>query len=80
MVSSRDQWTNRWFRNSNQLMELMFAALTDPRNSKGINWLLRIWRQIDKTPLMILGKTPCEENASYAHQTAEKNLLPETRG
>ena len=61
-------------------MELMFAALTNPRNSKGINWLLWIWRQIDKTPLMVLGKTPCEEDASYAHQTAGKNLLPETRG
>ena len=44
VVPSKDQWTNRRFRNSNQLMELMFAALADPRNSKGINWLLRIWR------------------------------------
>ena len=42
MVPSRDQRTNRRFRNSNQLMELMFAALANPRNSKGINWLLRI--------------------------------------
>ena len=80
MVPSVDQWTNRRFRNSNQLMELMFAALANPRNSKGINWLLRIWRQIDKTLLMVLGKTPCEEDVSYAHQTAGKNLLPETRG
>ena len=80
MVPSRDQWTNRWFRNSNQLMELMFAALANPRNSKGINWLLQIWRQIDKTLLMVLGRTPCKEDASYAHQAAEKNLLPETRG
>ena len=83
VVPSRDQWTNRWFRNLNQLMELVFAALADPRNSKGINWLLRIWRQTDKMPLMVLGKTPCEpqkEDASYAHQTVEKNLLPEMRG
>jgi hypothetical protein len=32
---------------------------------------------------MVLGKTPCEpqeEGASYAHQTEEKNLLPEMRG
>ena len=77
------QWINRQFRNSNQLMELMFAALANPRNSKGINWLLRIWRQIDKTMLMVLGKTPCEpqeEGAWYTHQTMEKNLLPGTRG
>ena len=83
VMPSRDQWANGQFRNSNQLMELMFAALTDPRNSRGINWLLRIWRQIDKTPLIVLGKTPCEpqeEGASYAHQTVEKNLLPEMRG
>ena len=83
VVPSRDQWTNGWFRNSNQLMELVFAALADPRNSKGINWLLWIWRQIDKTPLIVLGKTPCEpqeEDASYAHQTVEKNLLPGMRG
>ena len=83
MVPSRNQWTNRRFRNSNQLMELMFAALADPRNSKGINWLLRVWRQTDKTPLMVLGKTPCKpqkEGASCTHQTAEKNLLPEMRG
>ena len=60
MVPSRDQWTNERFRNSNQLMELIFAALTDPRNDNGINWLLLIWRQIDKTPFMVLGKTPCE--------------------
>ena len=64
-------------------MELMFAALTDPRNDNEINWLLLIWRQIDKTPLMALRKTPCEpqkEDALHAHQTAEKNLLPEMRG
>ena len=81
VVPSRDQWTNERFRNSNRLMELMFAALTDPRNDNGINWLLLIWRQIDKTPFMV--KTPCEpqeESAVCAHQTAEKNLLPEMRG
>jgi hypothetical protein len=83
MVPFRNQWTNRQFRNSNQLMELMFTALADPRNSKGINWLLRVWRQIDKTLLMVLGKTPCEpqeEGASHAHQTTKENLLPEMRG
>ena len=82
-VPSKDQWTNERFRNSNRLMELMFAALTDPRNNNGINWLLLIWRQIDKTPFMVLGKTPCElqeEGAWYAHQTTEKNLSPEIRG
>ena len=70
VVPSRDQQINRWFRNSNRLMELMFAALTDPRNNNEINWLLLIWRQIDKTPFMILGKTPCElqeEGAWYKH-------------
>ena len=83
VVPSGYQWTNRWFRNSNRLMELMFAALTDPRNNDGINWLLLIWRQIDKTPFMVLGKTPCElqeGGAWYAHQMREKNLLPEMRG
>ena len=82
-VPSKDQWTNEWFRNSNWLMELMFAALTDLRNDNGTNWLLLIWRQIDKTPFMVLGKTPCElqeEGAWYAHQTMERNLLPEMRG
>ena len=82
-MPSGHQWTNRQFRNSNRLMELMFAALTDPRNNKGINWLLLIWRQIDKTSLIVLRKTPCElqeEGTLYAHQTMEKNLLPETRG
>ena len=77
------QLTNRWFRNSNRLMELMFTALSNPRDDNGINWLLLIWRQIDKTLFMVLGKTPCksqEEGASCAHQTAEKNLLPERRG
>jgi hypothetical protein len=76
------EWTNRWFGNLNWLMELMFAALTDPRNDNGINWLLLIWRQIDKTPFMVLGKTPCElqEGAWYAHQTTERNLLLEMRG
>ena len=69
-VLSRDQWANGWFRNSNRLMELMFAALADPKDSKGINWLLLIWRKIDKTPFMVLGKTPCElqeEGVWYAH-------------
>ena len=80
VVPSRDQLTNEWFRNSNQLMELMFAALTDSRNSKGINRLLRIWRQIDKTPLIVLGKTPCEPQEEDTHQTVEKNLLPGMRG
>ena len=81
-MPSRDHWTNEQFRNSNQLMELMFAALADPKDNKEINWLLLIWRQIDKTPFMVLGKTPCEpqEEKSYAHQTAEKNLLPGMRG
>jgi hypothetical protein len=83
VVPSRDQWTNEQFRNSNRLMELMFAALTDPRNDNEIDWLLLIWRQIDKTPFMVLGKTPCElqeEGAWYAHQTMEKNILPGMRG
>ena len=83
VVPSGYQWTNRQFRNSNQLMEFVFAILTDPRNDKGIDWLLQIWRQIDKTLFMVLGKTPCklqEKGASYAHQTMEKNLLPEMRG
>ena len=83
VVPSRDQWTNEQFRNLNQLMELMFTALTDPRNNNEINWLLLIWRQIDKTPFMVLGKTPCElqgEGAWYAHQTMEKNVLPGMRG
>ena len=65
------------------MIELMFAALIDPRNDNGIDWLLLIWRQIDKTPLIVLGKTPCkpqEEDTSHAHQTAEKSLLPEMRG
>ena len=77
------QWTNRQFRNLNRLMELMFAALTDPRNNNEINWLLLIWRQIDKTLFMVLGKTPCElqeEGAWYTYQTMEKNVLPGTRG
>ena len=83
VTPSGHQWTNKQFRNLNQSMELVFAALNDSRNNKGINWLLLIWRQIDKTPLMILGKTPCklqEEGVSYAHQMMEKNLLPEMRG
>jgi hypothetical protein len=64
-------------------MELMFAALNSSKSNKGTNWLLWIWRQIDKTPLTVLRKTPCksqEEGASYAHQITEKNLLPEMRG
>jgi hypothetical protein len=83
VVPSRDQWTNERFRNLNRLMELIFAALTDPRNDNGINWLLLIWRQIDKTPFMVLGKTPCElqeKGAWYTHQMTEKNLLPGMRG
>ena len=82
-VPFKDQWANGWFRNSNRLMELMFAALADPRDNKGINWLLLIWRRIDKTPFMVLGKTPCElqeGGAWYTHQMTEKNLLPEMRG
>ena len=83
VVPSRDQWTNGQFRDLNRLMELVFAAPADPRNSKGINWLLQIWRHVDKTLFMVLGKTPCElqeEGAWYAHQTMEKNILPGTRG
>ena len=83
VVPSRDQWTNGRFRNSNRLMELMFAALDGSKSDKGTNWLLLIWRQIDKTPFMILGKTPCEsqeEGVSCAHQTTKRNLLPEMRG
>ena len=83
VMPSRHQWTNGWLRNSNQLMELMFTALKGSKSDKGTNWLLLIWRQIDKTPLMALRKTPCEpqkEDALHAHQTAEKNLLPEMRG
>jgi hypothetical protein len=40
MVPSGYQWTNEQFRNSNWLIELMFAALIDPRNDNGIDWLL----------------------------------------
>jgi hypothetical protein len=83
VVPSGYQWTNEQSRNSNWLIELIFTALIDPRNDNGIDWLLLIWRQIDKTPLIILGKTPCkpqEEDTSHAHQTAEKSLLPEMRG
>ena len=64
-------------------MELMFAALNGSKSNKGTNWLLLVWRQIDKTPLTVLGKTPCEpqkEGTSHTHQTMEKNLLPEMRG
>ena len=60
VVPSGYQWTDEQFRNSNWLIELMFAALIDPRNNNGINWLLLIWRQIDKALFMVLGKTPCE--------------------
>ena len=42
VVPSEYQWTNRWFRNLNLLMELMFIALTGLRNDNGINWLLLI--------------------------------------
>jgi hypothetical protein len=83
MVPSRDQWTNRQFRNSNRLMELMFAALDGSKSDKGTNWLLLIWRQIDKTPFMVLRKMPCElqeEGAWYTHQMMEKNVLPGARG
>ena len=83
VVPSRYQWTNERFRNSNWLMELMFAALDGSKRDKGTSWLLLIWRQIDKTPFMVLRKTPCElqeKGAWYAHQTTEKNLLPGMRG
>ena len=83
MMPFRHQWTNKWFRDMNQLMKLMLRTLGDPRNDNRINWLLLIWRQIDKTPLMVLEKTPCklqEKGTSYAHQMMKKNLLPEMRG
>ena len=82
-VPSKDHWINGQFRNLNRLMELMFAALDGSKSDKGTNWLLLVWRRIDKTPFTVLGKTPCEpqeEGASYAHQTMEENLLPEMRG
>ena len=68
VVPSGYQWTNGRFKNSNQLMELMFAALDGSKSDKGTNWPLLVWRRIDKTPLTVLGKTPCEpqeEGASY---------------
>ena len=83
VVPSRDQQTNRWFKNSNWLIELMFAALTDPRNDNGINWLLWIWRQIDKTPFIVLGKTPCElqeGGAWYTHQNDREEPSPRNEG
>jgi hypothetical protein len=42
VTPSRHQWTNRWFRNSNRLMELMFAALNGSKSDKGTNWLLLV--------------------------------------
>ena len=80
VAPSGHQWINGQFKNLNRLMELMFTALTDPRNDNGINWLLLIWRQTDKTLLIVLGKTPCEPQEEGAHQPVEKNLLPEMRG
>ena len=83
VVPSGYQWINRRFEKSNWLMELMFTALSDLRNDNEIDWLLLIWRQIDKTLFMVLGKTPCElqeEGAWHAHQTMEKNILPGMRG
>jgi hypothetical protein len=60
VVPSRDQWTNRRFRNSNRLVELMSTALDGSKSDKGTNWPLLVWRQIDKTPLTVLRKTPYE--------------------
>jgi hypothetical protein len=42
VVPSRDQPINRWFRNLNWLMELMFAALDGSKSDKGTNWLLLV--------------------------------------
>ena len=83
MMPSRHQWTNEWFRDTNQLMEFVLRTLHDPRNDNGINWSLLIWSQVDTTLLMVLGRTPCElqeKGASCAHQMMKESLLPEMRG
>ena len=42
MIPFRHQWTNEWFRDSNQLMELMLRTLSDSRRNNRIGWLLLI--------------------------------------
>jgi hypothetical protein len=80
MVPSRHQWTDEWFRDTNQLMELVLKALSNPRNNNGTNWSLLIWSQVDNTPLTVLEKTPCglqEKDVFQAHQMEKKDPLSE---
>jgi hypothetical protein len=73
----KKKWTSRWFRDSNQLMELAFRAFSSSRSDNEINWLLLIWSQVNDTPFIANEEIPCRKDAVCVCQMEKKGLLSE---